>query len=175
MAKSITTIKGYEDFKKECIFYRCEEEYPGWTGKEKYIVFSSLSKEEILRKYPLIAEYIAPYILMGFEEKEIVVGFKNNEKKHAWRATRTETGFGYDNETECIHEIVSESWEEHLVEEISVKNALSCLSEVQKCRVEMYFFGGWSYAEIATHEGVNKACVVRSVQAALEKMKRFLF
>ena len=174
MAKSITTVAGYEEFKKECLFYKCEEEYPGWTGKEKYIVFSSLTEEEIAHRYPLIAEYIAPYILLGLGEKETVVAFRNNEKKHAWRAVASETGFGYDSETEYHHDICGESWETDLADGFCVKDALSCLSDVQRRRVEMYFFEGFSYAEIAVREGVKKAPVVRSIQAALEKMKKYL-
>ena len=174
MTKSITTVEGYEEFKKECLFYRCEEEYPGWTGKEKYIVFSSLTEEEIALRYPWVAEYIAPYILMGLEEKEAVIAFRNNDKKHAKRATLSETGFGFDNETEYHHEICNESWEMEFVDGICIKDALSCLSHVQRRRVEMYFFMGLSYAEIASHEGIKKAPVVRSIQAALEKIKKYL-
>ena len=32
------SIEGYETFKTKCNFFRCEEEYPGWTGNEKYII-----------------------------------------------------------------------------------------------------------------------------------------
>ena len=174
MTKSITTVEGYEEFKKECLFYRCEEEYPGWTGKEKYIVFSSLTKEEIAHRYPWVAEYITPYILMGLGEKEAVITFRNNDKKHAKRAALSESGFGFDNETEYHHDICSESWEVDLVDGICVNDALSCLSAIQRRRVEMYFFGGFSYAEIAAYEGKDKAPVIRSIQAALEKMKKYL-
>lgn len=31
------SIEGYESFKTECNFFKCDEEYPGWTGNEKCI------------------------------------------------------------------------------------------------------------------------------------------
>lgn len=42
------SIEGYESFKTKCNFFRCEEEYPGWTGNEKYIIVTDVPEQELL-------------------------------------------------------------------------------------------------------------------------------
>lgn len=84
----------------------------------------------------------------------------------------------------------SEVWESTLnrralqqpdsVEEIVFKNMLieklhkgiSNLSEIQKRRVRLYFFEGLTYEQIAIREGCTKMPVKRSIDAAIEKLKK---
>ena len=86
----------------------------------------------------------------------------------------------------------SEVWETSLneravevpetVEEIVLRNiqnekvhrAIEQLPEVQKRRIRMYFFEGMTYEEIAVKEKCKHPAVVKSVKAALEKLKRIL-
>lgn len=44
------SIEGYESFKTKCNFFRCEEEYPGWTGNEKYIIVTDVPEQVFLPK-----------------------------------------------------------------------------------------------------------------------------
>ena len=50
------SIEGYESFKTKCNFFRCEEEYPGWTGNEKYTNDRFGSKWEDKNKDDVIAK-----------------------------------------------------------------------------------------------------------------------
>lgn len=55
-----------------------------------------------------------------------------------------------------------------------VHRAIGMLPEVQKRRIKMYFFDGMTYEEIAVKEKCKHPAVVKSVKAALEKLKNIL-
>ena len=55
-----------------------------------------------------------------------------------------------------------------------VHRAIGMLPEVQKRRIKMYFFDGMTYEEIAARENCIHPAVVKSVKAALEKLKIIL-
>lgn len=55
-----------------------------------------------------------------------------------------------------------------------VHNAIGMLPEVQKRRIKMYFFDGMTYEEIAAREKCKHPAVVKSVKAALDKLKNIL-
>ena len=48
------------------------------------------------------------------------------------------------------------------------------LPEVQKRRLQMYFFDGLTYEEIAVREGCSYQAVQKSIAAALKKIRKFL-
>ena len=51
---------------------------------------------------------------------------------------------------------------------------MGMLPEVQKRRIKMYFFEGMTYEEIAVRENCKHPAVVKSVKAALEKLRIYL-
>ena len=51
--------------------------------------------------------------------------------------------------------------------------ALAALSETQRHRLTAYYCEGLSYREIAAREGVNHSKIVKSIEAALKKLKSF--
>ncbi|MBE5956229.1 MAG: sigma-70 family RNA polymerase sigma factor [Lachnospiraceae bacterium] len=72
---------------------------------------------------------------------------------------------------------VPESVEETVFRNIQnekVHNAIEQLPEVQKRRVKMYFFEGMTFEEIAVKENCKHPAVVKSVKAALKKLKGIL-
>lgn len=173
--KLIRNMPGYAEFRTECSFEKCKDEYPGWTGKEKYIVFSKLSRTELESKYPEITAYISPYILIDTSVSAALVEYKRNEDKHHWRAAHHENSFGFDDSTELTHpELVSNDMEENLMLQILLEQAMSQLTDVQKRRVRMRYFEGLTYAQIARLEHTTDPAILKSVILALEKMKKFL-
>lgn len=70
---------------------------------------------------------------------------------------------------ETIEEIVLRN-----IQNEKVHRAIEQLPEVQKRRIEMYFFDEMTYEEIAVREKCKHPAVVKSVKIALEKMKRIL-
>jgi len=173
--KLIRNMPGYDEFKKECTFEKCEDEYPGWTGKEKYIVFSKLSRRELEAKYPEITAFISPYTLIDASVSAALVEYKRNEDKHHWRAVNHENGYGFDEHTESTHpELLINDMEENLMLQIMLDQAMSQLTDVQKRRVQMRYFEGLTYAQIAKLEHTSDPAILKSVISALEKMKKFL-
>lgn len=55
-----------------------------------------------------------------------------------------------------------------------VHSAIEQLPEVQKRRIKMYFFEGMTYEEIAERERCKHPAVLKSVKAALEKLRTIL-
>lgn len=51
-------------------------------------------------------------------------------------------------------------------------HAIDRLSEIQKRRLILYYFDGLTYEEIARKEGCTKMPVKRSIDAALEHLKK---
>lgn len=70
---------------------------------------------------------------------------------------------------ESVEEIVFRN-----IQNEKVYRAIEELPEIQKRRIIMYFFEGMTYEEIATIEECKHPAVVKSVKAALEKLKNIL-
>lgn len=171
----LRNIPGYASFCDECSFEKCEDEYPGWTGIEKYIVFSNLTRDELASKYPEIIAYISPYILIDRTVSPALVSYKRNDDKHHWRSVHRESGFGFDEFTEFIHdELLDDHMEEDIMLRIVLKQAMDQLTEVQRRRVQLRYFEGLTYAQIAKLEQTTDPAILKSISAALKKMKKFL-
>lgn len=168
-------LPGYAEFRTLCSFEKCEDEYPGWTGTEKYIVFSKLNRKDLEHRFPEITKYLSPYILIDRTISKALVDYKNNEKKHNWRAANGQTGFGFDEYTELHYaELVSDHMEEDVMLQILLEQAMAQLTEVQRRRVKLRYFEGLTYAQIAKLEQTSDPAILKSIVSALEKMKKFL-
>lgn len=119
-----------------------------------------------------------PFILLTLEEGEIIKDYWRNNRKHQRLKERTESIFGFDDETEIKHAEVRSNNDP--IEEIirnedrrNVNRALALLSQKQRTRVIKHFYDNKSLGEIAGEEGVNKNAVAKSVEQALKIMKNF--
>ena len=63
---------------------------------------------------------------------------------------------------------------EGLLSRRSAREGVNQLPEVQKRRLQMYFFDGLTYEEIAVREGCSYQAVQKSIAAALKKIRKFL-
>lgn len=71
----------------------------------------------------------------------------------------------------------TESVEETVLRRIEYEKlhiAIEQLPEVQRRRIELYYFEGLTYEQIAEVENCKHPAVMKSVKAALEKIKKFL-
>ena len=69
------------------------------------------------------------------------------------------------------------SVEELVTRQIEVDDlhrAIAQLPEKQRRRLVLYYFGGCTYEQIAEMEGCTHPAVMKSISAALEKLKNFL-
>lgn len=58
-------------FKKVCKYFRFEDEYPGWTGDEKYGIMTDLSEDELLEEFPVIMKVLSPYIILNKDYENV--------------------------------------------------------------------------------------------------------
>ena len=173
--KLLRNLPGYAEFRTICSFEKCEDEYPGWTGKEKYIVFSQLGRKDLEDRFPEITRCLSPYILIDSAISKTLVDYKNNEKKHNWRAANCQTGFGYDEYTELHYdELVNDHMEDDIMLRIILDQAMAQLTEAQRRCVRLRYFEGLTYAQIAKLEQASDPAILKSIVTALEKMKKFL-
>ena len=171
----LRNLPGYAEFKTLCSFEKCEDEYPGWTGKEKYIVFSELCRKDLEARFPEITARLSPYILIDASVSKALVDYKNNEKKHQWRASAHHSSFSFDADTEIHHpSLVNECFESELLLKLLLHDALKKLSETQQRRVILRYFEGLSYKQIAKQEGVSLPVAFKSVGEAIKNLKNFI-
>ena len=62
--KKIKSLEGYGEFREMCFPFLLEEEYPGWTGEEKWGIVTDLSEDALLEEYPKIMEALSPYLML---------------------------------------------------------------------------------------------------------------
>lgn len=106
--KRITALEGYDRFKTECSFFLLENEYPGWTGEEKYGIITSLTEEELLARYPAIMEALSPYILLGKDYAEVRKESRYNDDKFRYRRNNCDIPFDVDDDAACHHDELTE-------------------------------------------------------------------
>ncbi len=56
-----------------------------------------------------------------------------------------------------------------------LRRAIAALPEIQRRRLVMYYFDGLTYEEIAQREGCTHPAVIKSVKAAISKLKKQFF
>lgn len=56
----------------------------------------------------------------------------------------------------------------------ALREGIRRLPEIQKRRLQMYFFNGLTYEEIAAREGCSYQAVQKCIAAALKKIQEFL-
>ena len=104
--------------------------------------------------------------------------FELEDKKEA---NERERHYEQSEQTESSLYFRSERADEHMEDDIldsiekdKLREAIQTLPKVQRRRVVMYFFEELTYDEIAVREGCTKMPVKRSINLALEKIKKFL-
>ena len=172
----ISLLENYDRFKAVCSFFRLEDEYPGWTGKEKYGIITELDEPSLLDEFPAIMHALSPYIILDMEFARIRNESLNNDRRHQRNQENSESLFAFDEETEYHHaELLCPDFSEAFIENEALEYALSCLTEVQRRRVTQYFFQGMNLQEICDSEGgkVNLSSIWECIQGALKKLKKY--
>lgn len=105
----------------------------------------------------------------GFELDDI--SLMNEISRHLTEADAVEEPLG--------HRIAdpSEPVEDHVYRRImyqELHKAISQLPEIQRRRVLLYYFGGYTYEQIAEMEGCRHPAVIKSIAAAKENIKKYL-
>ena len=168
----IRDINGYEEFKKHCSFEPCGKRYPGWVGKEKYIVITDEDERSLLESFPQIMKALSPYVIVGRSFSRLNEAERYNTNKHAsGTALSINSAGGYED---LAKGFVTEDFSERLCDKDAVCRALMCLTSLQRSRVERLFFAGMTLKEIAREDAVSVPSVHESISSALAKMRAYL-
>ena len=120
-----------------------------------------------MNKYEITEELYDAFNSFELEELSYLnVWDRHMEQSEIWESTLNERAVEVQ---ESVEDIVIRNLQNE-----KVHRAIDMLPEVQRRRVKMYFFDGMTYEEIAAKEKCKHPAVVKSVKAALEKLKNIL-
>ena len=114
-------------------------------------------------------------IILTGDNKASVYGFRNSngneQERHLdWTELNEELlSRRSAQEPAPVEDAVYESMQTQ-----ALREGVNQLPEVQKRRLQMYFFDGLTYEEIAVREGCSYQAVQKSIAAALKKIRKFL-
>lgn len=103
--------------------------------------------------------------------------FRKEAHAQEMRDLRHITRDGYtEGETEDLAFDTGESLEDMIIRRMeleTLQKAMQSLTDVQKKRLQMYFFEGMTIREIAEREGINRNAVWKSLQVTIARLKEF--
>lgn len=103
--------------------------------------------------------------------------FRKEAHAQEMRDLRHTTRDGYtEGETEDLIVEAGETPEDIIIRRMeleTLQKAMQSLTDVQRERLQMYFFEGMTIREIAEREGVNRNAVWKSLQATIARLKEF--
>ena len=99
------------------------------------------------------------------------ISFMNEVDRHYEQSEQTEVSLNRRaaQPQESVEETVFQR-----VEVETLRQAIAELPEKQRSRLVLYYFGGFTYEQIAEMEGCTISPVKRSIDAAIERLKKFL-
>lgn len=180
MTKQLNITEQEELFSTECKLINLKYEYQGYTGTVKWAVVSELSEKELFEKYPDVISRYTPFVLLSVEQGEVIAEAKRNDDKFAKRAKRS--GHIFNVDTDDFNNLHTEvSYEPDYIEEIClnelrllVREGLTMLTDTQRSRLFKYYYEGKSTLVIAQEDGVSYSKITKSLNQALEKIKKLL-
>ena len=153
---------------RDYIVLKLETEYPGYTGKEKWMIITDLSEEQFAGLYPGDYWMWKEAVVVSKEIGVEILRYRVNENKHRRRMLRQEDPFGeeaLDIEDEKVSEEYSNLW---------LKDALDTLPPDQRRRIKRRYVLGFSEKAIAEHEGVNQSTVHRSIKRGIRNLQKYI-
>ena len=60
-----------DQFKEDCRVVSMANEYPGYVGEIKWIIFSSLAEEELAARYASVVVSFKPYLYMSMDSAHL--------------------------------------------------------------------------------------------------------
>lgn len=168
-----------EEFKAHCKVIKMGYEYPGYTGREKYVIITDLNDAQITERYASIVDSYRPFLILSKAAGEVIADFNRNEDKFFKRMQRDDC-YGFEDGTTELHnaEIYTPDFTEELFAEKAdsriVWAAFIKLTPMQKKYVKLHLFNGKTFTQIAKDEGKAIKTVQESYTAAIKKLKKFL-
>lgn len=137
-----------------------------FLGREKFIVSSDTTENELWMKYPEIMKALSPYMFCNAACGDIYAESLKNINKFRKRSSNT-IDFGAIEVLEDQMDIEAPELGIRLI----LSEGLSVCTPLQRERIQKYYIEGMSLSEIA--EGKNISTVQQSIDAGIKKMKNF--
>ena len=156
-----------------------------------YAVASRYSRDRLEELYAENLKKFNPFIYLTEDEYKPIRESNNNDSKFHQREINCHTGYEYqeeisesghrcvsllaDPEPDALSAIIEKEDEELRRRQVAaLPEALVTLTETQRRRLIMHFYGRKTYREIASAENADISSVRDSINLAKEKIKRFL-
>ncbi len=175
MSKDISSALE-EQFKQECLVISVKDEYPDYTGTEKWIIITDLSDDELMSSYGSMLVDYSPYIKLSVRQGKPIIIFHRNEDKHRKRRKLYESLLpDCDGEDELYSKLAQEDFVSQLVMSDYIRKLLEALpTEKQRRRIVLHYIFGFTAVEIAEMENVSSQAVDKSLHAGIRYLKKFL-
>ena len=167
-----------EKFINECMVINMKIEYEDYKGEVKFGIATSLCEKDLVCKYGDVLELYKPYILLPEEIGEIISDFRKNEDIYRKRYVRkhdmydvTDTDFT-NYHPECAFRSAEDEYM-HNKDLGVLRGVYETLTEIEKRRMDMYYYAGFTLREIADIEGTSLNAVNKSIRNGLKKLKNF--
>ena len=152
---------------KDYVILNIEKEYPGYTGKEKWILATDLSEDEFHVRHPEEAKLWKSSVVISKEMAKVMFRYDFNDWKHLQRSTETEVSLDdmdLEFEDPDTQDEISNIW---------LREALAILPDDQCRRIRNHFLSGYSIKDIAEGEKVNRYTVRKSIKKGLQHLREY--
>ena len=139
-------------------------EYPGYTGKELWMIVTDLSEDQLM-EINEIREIMHLSVIASVEMGEVMRLFERNEKKS--RKRKRESEISLDKLEGDINYTVADG----KVEFDWLYDALDRLPGKQKSRVIYRYMYGLTAKEIAEEDGCGRCAVTNSIRKGLGRLR----
>lgn len=149
-------------------------EYPNSNDDISHIIITSMSREELACLSNILALY-SPYIIVDENFWNVHKEYLRNERKHKWRNKHKNVDNSSDSDFEMRHhELISNSLEDYIMNKFDrqeLYEMLKNLSDKQRRRLILYYFYGYTKAEIAKIENVGRKSIENSINDGLKALR----
>lgn len=169
------TFELERSFKDECKIINLQMEYSQYRDTPKWAIVSSLSENELHKKYAgLLSEY-EPFVYLTEEQYGPILQYRNNDRKYMRRYAAHLVPFTYEDDLSerCNPDLIINFFEGK-ANWSGLYAAITKLAPTQRARVEKHFFEGMSFVDIAAQENVSTQAVQQSIARSLITMKKTL-
>ena len=145
-----------------------------FIGEGKWLIISSLTEDEVIRRYSTQIEAYKPWIFLTLEQYKVIIDYQRNDMKYKKRERNL---FSYnDVEIEDEDERIPVSLDQYFSYEgwtfFQNITGVSKLSKKQQERLFLIEYIGLTYDEVAEREGKPKSAIFESVAREKSKLRK---
>ena len=162
--------------RKEYTVINLIAEYEGRIAEFKYAVSSALPEEKLRKKYGTELKRYEPFLYLTHLKRQKNTYDYFGYSDGATELRHVESIYLQSPESDPLDKLITEEnereWEMHRREDLpKLRRAMEELSEVQRRRVDMYYFKKMTKSEIAEAEKISRVACSVSLKRALRRLR----